>query len=266
MTEETKQKKNERPTLKSGGTTRELVASTVAGLVSGAVASGDAIRQEFLEEVKMRSGLADFVLPEAEAKRFLDKGFNKLNRRGEHTRVAGDPVRLEGLVNRHARELTEANLKHLGQPTNWYKNGMEIRSIKSSYAKKIADFVLEEYGEHTSGWRGLLKGTFRQFPISLGDNTRNKVAFKGITFATIIGVGVYNLLTSIATRKKAREIEDLILDKVLAEPVVVTPTVEGQPHTAQPHTKVSHIASHDRLQAANATSTLRLSSPLSAGR
>jgi hypothetical protein len=244
--DEKEQKKDQRPATKSGGTTTELIVSTVAGLVSGLVASGDAIRSEFLEEVKMRSGLADFTIPEAEAQRFLDKGFRPLDK---PTIDGKEHIKLEGLVNRHARELTEANVRHLGRPTNWFENAIEIRGMKKAYAQKSAQFILEEYGEHVSGWRGLLKGTFRQFPVSLGDKTRNQVMFKGITFATIIGVGVYNLLTSIATRKKAREIEDLILDKVLEEPAMKMEAAHRALH-AEPSSKVSQVERKERLNAA----------------
>jgi len=223
VTEETKQKKNERPTLKSGGTTREWVISTLAGMVSGLVAAGAAIRREFNDEVKSLPGMADYV---------DSKGKNQ-----------------PGLTTTHTSDLIKADLEFKGQPDKSSLLQKRIRELKSLHVQDKINLFEKDYGIASSGIGGITKGSYQRL-MRLGGSNIGEVLFKGASIAIVVGVGVYNLLTSIATRKKTREIEDLILDKVLEEPAIKMETAHRALH-AEPSSKVSQVERHDRLQVTN---------------
>ncbi len=226
MTDETKQKPD-KANRNYGGGAKEWVVSTIAGVLSGAVAAGAAIRNEFSALAKLLPGIADFK----------DEASN---------------TKEPGLTSKLEEKLYKVDLEHYQKEgTNWKMHAEQKHALKKQYAKDVVEILEKKYNMSSKGLTGLLKGTYERY-WHIGDNTKkNDVIFKGITIATVIGVGTYNLLTSIATRKKAREIEDLILDKVLEEPMAKVEAAHRAMH-AEPENKVTHVATHERLQAANA--------------
>jgi hypothetical protein len=228
VTDETEQKKPQRPTKKTGGTAREWVVSTVVGMGSGLVAVTAAIRREFNGEVQNWPGMKGPDGLTAKYQFLLDK------------------------CDDHYAKLTTKD---------WHGHVAEKARIKDAFEKQfIDDFLLKTHGIVTEGARSnnifvkakdAAYGTYQRIKHLGESNRKLDVWFKGGSVAIIVGVGTYNLLTSIATRKKAREIEDLILDKVLEEPAKKMEAAHRAMH-AEPDTKISDVARHERLQAANA--------------
>lgn len=89
-------------------------------------------------------------------------------------------------------------------------------------------------------------GTYQRHEHLGTSNKRLDVWYKAAAIATILGVGAYNLLTSIATRRKTREIEDLLIDRVLKIPENTVATIEA--HEAKQQQARSHVTDvqHER--------------------
>lgn len=185
--------------------------STVVGLVSGLLAAGAAIRKEFNDEVKNWPGMA-----------------------GEN-----------GLIKKYERLFNQCDLDYAGKPEQWREHAQAKRVLKTDLNKEfVTDFLKKRHGIESEGFlKGGIYGTYQR-SLHLGTSNRKiDVWFKGLSIATIIGVGFYNLVTSIATRKKARQIEDLILEKASA-PVNVK-VIESD-SSGRPTHMVTQVEGHER--------------------
>lgn len=222
MANDTEHKKGKRPI--SGGTTKEWVVSSIVGVVSGITAAAAAIRSGFNDDAKNMPGIADYIDSQG--------------------------TKQDGLTTTHTQQLAATDLKYKGHPEKSAELQREIRMLKKIHVQDKINLFEKGYGIASTGIKGLTKGTYDRF-MRLGGSNTGEVLFKGASVAVVIGVGMYNLLTSIATRKKAREIEDLIVDKVLEEPMAKVEEAHRAMH-AEPETKVTQVANHERLQAANA--------------
>lgn len=229
---------------------KEVVYSSVAAAMSFFIAAGAAIRKEFNEELPKWAGMRDFEVPATEAEQFQKRGF-KL----KDSFLSGDNpmpdingnVTFKGLTDEHASQLLRNDIRSLGEPRDWKANAENTLHLKQEFADKRAKLLLDKYGIHSNGIKGALLGSYQRW-CNLGKSDRWAVAFAGTSAAAIVGIGFYNLLTSIATRKKAREIEDILLDKALLRTdrpeMLVIEHKEGEP-TA----KVSHVSRESTLAA-----------------
>ncbi len=204
-------KQQTKPTLKPDNRTLyEFAISTAVGLLSGVLAAGAAIRKEFNDEVKNWPGMA-----------------------GEN-----------GLIKKYEKLFNKCDLDYAHKPENWKQHALEKRDLKIQYDKEfVTKFLKERHGIESEGFfKGGVYGTYQR-SMHLGtSNKKLDVWFKGLSVAAIVGVGFYNLVTSIATRKKARQIEDLILDKA-NEPVHMT-VVNSE--NGQPTHLVTQVEGHER--------------------
>lgn len=192
----------------------EWMISSATGLVSGLIAAGVAIRREFESEVSQWPGMT-----------------------GEH-----------GLTKKYQRLFDDCDTKYAGKPELWREHATEKATLKNNFLKEFEqDFLKGRYGIESEGFfKGTLYGTYQRSRHLGTSNKKLDVWFKGASVATIIGVGFYNLVTSIATRKKARQIEDLILDKATTtDQPAPEATASHRDHPTHHVTGVEHH--HQRL-------------------
>lgn len=200
----------------------ELIISSVAGVVSGLIAAAASIRREFNSEVTHWPG--------------------------------GD-----ALTKEYQKLFNDLDNNFYGKPDQWRDHAIQKGELKSAYDKKFTrDFLYQKHGIQTEGaiegasiWQNIkmsVYGTYQRHEHLGKSNKRLDVWYKAIAVASIIGVGAYNLLTSIATRQKTRQIEDLILDRVLETPEVKEhrEVVEDETKT-HPNNRVHEAASTERV-------------------
>jgi hypothetical protein len=240
MAERQQEKTKERKLLSEQRTWYEIAFSTVIGAISGIIAGGAAVRKEFNDEFEHWPGMVE-----------------KLTDSTAATKEA------EGLIAQYRTKLYDLDKLYRNQPEKRWEHIRAKRVLKDALTEDSIK-LLESYGIKTRGlWEGGIKGTILRYK-HLGTSTKKlDVWFKGISIGTIIGVGVYNLVTSIATRKKAREIEGMIIDK-FSDPDVRVVKIEpepkrhpGEPDPAHPRDhqrpghEVSGVRGHERVQASH---------------
>lgn len=242
MNNEKEHKPNKRSAVSRGSNVQEFAISTVAGLVSGVVAAGAAIRKEFNDEIKNMPGIATYELSGEAAQAEKNLGMKVISE------VDG-VTKFKGLFAEHQEALLAHDVEQFNSQRSWIKSAEIKAASKAAFAKDKADFLLRVMKIHTTGIKGFTVGTYQRL-INIGRGDRGIIAFTGLSTAAVVGVGMYNLLTSIATRAKTREIEDLILDKVLENPASTVPAETHIPLTKPEHA-VTQVASHERLSVAN---------------
>jgi hypothetical protein len=238
---------------------KEILYSGAAAAASLFIAAGAAIRKEFNEELPKWAGMRDFEVPADAADHFRKKGFTPKEDFTSDNIVMPDAhgnVTFKGLTDAHAQHLLQNDIHSLREPRDWKANAESTRHLKREFSNKRADLLLDKYGIHSKGIKGVLLGSYQRW-CNLGKSDRWAVAFAGTSAAAIVGIGTYNLLTSIATRKKAREIEDILLDKALLK--TNTPEMLVIEHKeGEPTVKVSHV-SRESTVAADQAPTLATS-------
>jgi hypothetical protein len=232
---------------------KEVVYSAVAATVSFVAAAAAAIHREFNEEFKSRPMMRDFEVPAIEESAYKKRGWFPVKApfepRAETIHQSERTVTMQGLSSMHEKALFDHDLKLARGQISPEAHRTGKRDFKTDFAKRRAELLENTYGIRSKGfWNGTVLGTWDRLR-ELGKSTdRWTVGFAGISAAAVVGVTVYNLLTSIATRKKAREIEDILLDKALLKTdrpeVVVIEHKEGEP-TA----KVSHVSRENTVAA-----------------
>ena len=214
MSETNPQSEKEAKTIKYQAAPVELITSSIIGAVGGLISAAATIRKEFNKE----------VIHWPEAGRIIQS--NK--------------TALDALDN-----------SFLGKSDQWREHAIAKRDLKNKHSEKfIREFLFKEHGLETEGavegasiWKNIkmaVYGTYQRHEHLGTSNRRLDVWYKAIAVTTILGVGAYNLLTSIATRKKARQIEDLLIDRVLKAPDAGTTAVQS--HEAQHHSAKNHVS------------------------
>lgn len=183
----------------------EFGSSAVVGVVSGAITAITSIRREFGEEVNTWPGMAPV--------------------HDEHGEVID-----KGLTQTFSEKFDKIDHKYYGKPELWKEHAAEKTAAKNAYndARNIK-FLKGGYGIESEGFfKGTLYGSYQRYK-HLGTSTKKlDIIAKSVSVVVIIGVGCYNLITGLATRKKARQIEDLLIETATKSDQAAAPALSAE--------------------------------------